>query len=197
MLKARLLKELPKNYKKSANQLLFALITAIADALKLFDDEFKLALIHANILTAQGFWLNYWGFYFGIDRFPGESDTSYRRRIVVVIKYGSNNRDAILGIAKSFSLIEPVLTEYTGEILFNADYSALDLTSHIYTDAFIMRLEYRPASKTEQTSYIDEAYIDHDIYLAGESSNQYVLTEIEGMIKAHKTAGIKLIFKIV
>jgi hypothetical protein len=82
-----------------------------------YSQNYNNALLQISLLTATGYWLNYWGSYFGIPRlllFSGyETDDIYRARIIKEITLARTTKAVLLDLAKDYLGSDDVtITEY-------------------------------------------------------------------------------------
>lgn len=189
---------LPKIYKKKedTDRLLYIVLYCIS---RFFDedmeDDFSKIIACASLITAEGFWLDFWGYFFHIKRFVKEEDIDYKRRILLSIKLGSVSRNAIIQHVSQFSRTEPILEEHNGEVLNNQDYSSYSV-SDLYKK-FTMTITYYPfyISQSSKLFFIGTSYIGYDSYLTV-SEKRYSYQQIKAIIDNLKAAGIKLIHKV-
>jgi hypothetical protein len=159
------------------------------------DTDLKDALIDANILSARGFWLNFWGFFFKVDRFPDEEDIDYRRRLRRTLVNGANTRKAILDAVKPFSNSAPILNEFNGNVVTNDDYTSYNYDSNFTKSSFLMQLQYALPASGSQNFFIGKSYIGVTTFLFDPNQNRYNAQRIEDIVKATKLGGVKILFK--
>lgn len=190
----KLLAGLPRRYAR-LGEIKTALLLALATLFSDLDADLKDALTDANILTARGFWLNFWGFFFHVDRFPDETDADYRRRLRRTLVNGSSTRKAIVEAVKPFSTETPILQEFNGNIVTNDDYSSYNYVSQFTKSAFLMQLQYKLPISGRQNFFIGKSYIGKTTFLFDSNQNRYNAQRIEDIVKATKMGGIKILFK--
>jgi hypothetical protein len=158
------------------------------------EEDYVSVIATASIITAEGFWLDFWGYMFKISRLPLEIDEAYRLRILDFIQYGYVTRDAILKHASLFSRSIPILTEHNQGVLKSFDYA----TEYEYNlNRFVMTIEYTPQQSSSFQDYsfcIGMSYIDYNAYLQMIES-AYSMEEIVKLVNNSKTAGVKMIQK--
>ncbi len=190
----KILKNLPRKYKRGTIQIFSIVLQAISNKIDDFDNNYLSLIASCSIITAEGFWLNFWGYFYKINRFLGENDTSYRRRILNYVKHGTVNRESIIETAKIHSNIEPILTEHHGQITVNYDYLDYD---YDYSN-FLMTLTYNPVfiSKSDKVFFVGSSYIGHNTYLVG-METRYSFYLVKNILNNLKAAGVKLIHNVV
>jgi hypothetical protein len=193
----RILKELPRIYLKSQNWLILILAGVFANALDIFDSDFKIATEQAGIATATGIWLDFWGYYFKIVRFPLESDDDFRKRIIIHLNGSMVTRQAIIESIRPYLSGEPRLTEYTGDVTVNADYMINDYDLDILRNAYLIRIEYPKEGIDQHGIYIGKHYINTKEYIRNVSINDSLDAIIRDTVNSVKMAGEKVVSKAV
>jgi hypothetical protein len=193
----RILKELPRIYLKSQNWLILILAGVFANALDIFDSDFKIATEQAGIATATGIWLDFWGYYFKIVRFPLESDDDFRKRIIIHLNGSMVTRQAIIESIRPYLSGEPRLTEYTGDVTVNADYMINDYDLDILRNAYLIRIEYPKEGIDQHGIYIGKHYINTKEYIRNVSINDSLDAIIRDTVNSVKMAGVKVVSKAV
>lgn len=186
-------KNLPSIYTRKSG-VLYAIIYAIASLFDDFETDYKAALSSAGVITAEGFWLDFWGYLLNMKRFANEYDDDYRFRLLTFIRLGIVTRAALIATARPFSKTEPILTEHNGTILQNDNYTAYtyDFKNHLMT------LTYTPqftATSGAKTFFIGKSYIGYNTYLTKVTS-RYSVAQLKEILNNIKMAGVKLIHKI-
>jgi len=186
----KLYKNLPKFFDKRSGTLLEIILKAISEVFENFKEDYLKIIANCSAITSSGFWLDFWGFLYGIRRFTKESDFTYRIRILTAITHGSLTRKAILEITKLHSKMPPILIEHNGTILNNYDYSDYQYDFN----NFVMTLFYDPqfVSRLNKAFFIGNSYISYDTYLF-RSEERYSTVQVKNIIDSLKMAGIKLI----
>ena len=164
---------LPNWFTKSENTLLNDIITVIQQAIEeLYADTDK-AIDSLIIQNSESEFLDYWGKWFGLPRYTGESDLQYATRLLAEIKYPKQTI--------------PALKKYIADVL---NVSELDITIYEpYTNILILseRGELSGDERLTDDIYWNWTIID---ILAPYQYDKYV----ENIIKKVKAGGIKALW---
>ena len=186
----KMYKNLPHIYKRKPNQFLNIILSAISKIFNDFEQDYSKIIASCSIITAEGFWLDFWGFLFKIKRFIDENDNNYRKRILLFVKYGATTKFALLNNISFYYGSEIELVENNGEVIQNYDY--LDYNYNF--DSCIIVLKYTPefVSNVEKTFFVNKSYIGSNSYLL-RSEYRYTAYQIRDIIGDLKVAGVKLV----
>ncbi len=190
----KILKNLPRKYKSGLIQIFSIVLQAISNKMDGFEDDYLKVIASCSIITAEDFWLDFWGFFYKIRRFLSETDVIYRERILTYIRYGMINHQSIVKTAKLYSSIEPTLIEHHGEIVIDYDY----LTYNYDFSNFLMTLKYNPSfisNELNKTFFVEHSFIGYNSFIV-ETQQRYPLKTVKNIINNSKTAGVKLIHDI-
>lgn len=194
----KLLNNLPglyKNYKSGS--LLFVILWVLSKTLDDLDAQYNELVKECGVLTARGFWLDFWGFLLSIKRFTAfdETDEDYRKRIFVFLRSNVATREVIRDVIIDFSRFEPVIIEHNGQIIKNIDYNNYELNY----DRNIITIEFAPrfTGFTNNVFYIGFSFYGHDTYLRRRSGfYERSIDQIFELLNRVKTAGVKIIMKV-
>jgi hypothetical protein len=186
---------LTRVFKKSVGSLLYIVIFAIGDLLQAFDTDFRQALLEASPITADGIWLDFWGFMFKLRRFHNEPDSTFRERMLGILGNGASTSQAILSAIRPYSTIEPTITEYSGGVAVNRSYDAYSYDTDYTKNAFIMQIQYRLEDRSDLEFYIDKSYITYSTGVVNTTVANMAANVIEQIVSDIKLAGVKVVFK--
>lgn len=79
-----------------------AVLGVIDDVLNTAKIDIDLSKLELVINSSTGVWLDEWGSWFGVSRLEGESDSSYRSRIIAVIGSAKNTIPALIATVRSY-----------------------------------------------------------------------------------------------
>lgn len=189
----RLFDSLPHIYKRKYANFLTIVLTAISIPLNNFEEDYAKIIGSCSIITAEGFWLDFWGFLFGIKRFIGENDFNYRKRLLIFVKYGANTVAAIYKTLKFYYGDAISLEENFNGITKNNDYSTYDYNF----DSCIVILQYSPqfVSSLEKTFFVNKSYIGSNSYIIA-IDHRYSQYQVKDIIGNLKVAGVKFVHDI-
>jgi hypothetical protein len=154
---------------RETNRWISALSAAICSLL----GDVNVAIREMCVKSANEFWLDLWGKYFGTPRFSGEPDISYRQRIIAVLRKPKCTRDAILSRITPYLFEEPELIEYSYD---GIPFSLIPRTEVVAKTRERARMEivFKPLEPGDDYFTIDFSYINNTDY------NSYPLIPIYG-----------------
>ena len=193
----RFTQNLTRVFNRHTSEILRVVLLTLSKLLCETEDEYDKIIAECSVLTASGFWLDFWGFLLSVNRFTfeGETDEVYRRRIFIFLRQGVATREALLNAVASFSLTAPELIEHNGTIIKDDDYSfyTANYDSHVMTLTFVPMF----SGSVGGVFYAGVSYYGATTYLTRRRAFHIVsLTQIYAVIDKLKTAGVKLIHKV-
>lgn len=197
MLLHRFTQNLTRLFKRNTSEILRVVLYALSQLLFETEEEYDKVIAECSVLTASGFWLDFWGFLLSVNRFTfeGETDEVYRRRIFVFLRQGVATREALINAVASFSMMAPELVEHNGTIIKDSNYSTYTASY----DQHVMTLTFVPmfSGSVGGAFYTGVSYYGATTYLTRRQAFHVVsLTQIYAVIDKLKTAGVKLIHKV-
>jgi hypothetical protein len=182
-------------YRRYPNTLYYTILYMLSTVFEDFDKDFQIALADAALITAKGFWLNMWGYSFRIDRFPKEQDEDYRRRILGILNHGKVTNKALIEAVRPYSATAPTITQHTGKVLTNDDYSSYNYDVNFAKNAYIAELHFRQDSMNDINFFVGKSYIGRKTYLFNPLRNRYSTDLVESIVDDLKMAGTKVLLK--
>lgn len=201
--KERLTREFPRKlYNRTLQNSVFgAIIGSIANMFTILEETDTPELENSiSPLTAEGFWLDFWGFFLGETRYTQESDSDYRTRILNGINYGKNTELAIIQSIEFLTATTPEIIEDRGKILENFDYATdFDYDAMYEGQAFTFILKYRTRTTSIKAAYVGISCIGQSAYIYrpfGVRPSNLEQNRIVDIVNRTKLAGTKVIHDI-
>lgn len=187
-----LLQNMSRFMAKTATGTFLTIVYCLGSVLNVLDEDFKLAIASLSLNTAEGFWLDMWGFILGVDRNKdSESDVFYRERIKRTALESKSFNRRITEAVELYSTRTPSLREPRGGVLINSDYSTYICTPEVH----IVLLQYN-LGVIGDPIYAGFGYFGAGYFPAiGVSEHSEILNiEVKAMVQQLKMAGTKIVY---
>lgn len=189
-------KNLPAYFKNIGSGALWAMVSTLVNQFNIYDEDFADAVSDANILSATGFWLGYWGSKFGIAQLPGESDDAFRMRIINQGSLPRVDPNDIITLIQPYSSTTVTITESEGGVVQSQNYGNYS-NSDFEGSAFYWIVDASPPS-TDAASYWTAGYSyvgysNQDTTIPALTEQQVKIQSITSMLVTFKAAGTSCI----
>lgn len=171
----------------------FAVIWSLQNILSILDEDTADAIAQINLKTASGWWLDFWGSYFGIPRMEDEFDLIYRNRIMdTALEHQSPNR-SILDIVQTYTLKQAEILEGNGGVVLDMEYSDFYYPDNYSAWAFQISVNFH-ITGYEKFAYYGLGYFGWSFISAPgpEQTSALRLEGIRNAIAQVKIAGVKV-----
>jgi len=207
----KLIKRIPKwwrNTLKDENSIGYKLFRTFAYQICILLEDANVALEQINLLTATEFWLDYWGEYFKTQKYNGETDKSYRKRIVSSVKKLKSTKEAILDKINPYLAEEPQIVEYMYDGVPFSSFTP-DSVEDFLNRRAKMEIVFSALEPIDRYFFVDYTYVGRESFEPGlEEREAYIFnterigqTEsnfetIKDIVNKTKQAGVRVFYRV-